>query len=66
MAQWRSAAIALAEQRARELGDLTAADALAASEALLSLALAVPIDPQRLTGSGLVRQQELFHRRVPA
>lgn len=47
MAQWRSAAIALAEQRARELGDLTDADALAASAALLSLALGVPIDPAR-------------------
>lgn len=64
MAQWRSAAIALAEQRAMELGDLTDADALAASDALLSLALMVPIDPTRLTGSGLVRQQELFHRRA--
>ena len=66
MAQWRSAAIALAEQRARELGDLTDADALVASDALLSLALVVPIDPARLTGSGLVRQQELFHRRPVA
>ena len=34
--------------------------------ALLSLALVVPIDPARLTGSGLVRQQELFHRRAVA
>ena len=66
MAQWRSAAIALAEQRARELGDLTDAEALAASAALLSLALAVPIDPARLTGSGLVRQQALLHRRSAA
>ena len=40
IAQWRSAAIALAGQRARELGDLT--------------------------GSGLVRQQELFHRHAVA
>ena len=66
MAQWRSAAIALAEQRARELGDLRDAEALAASDALLSLALVVPIDPARLTGSGLVHQQELFHRRAVA
>ena len=66
MAQWRSAAIALAEQRARELGDLTDAEALAASDALLSLALVVPIDPARLTGSGLFHQQELFHRRAVA
>ena len=66
IAQWRSAAIALAEQRARELGGLTDAEALAASDALLSLALVVPIDPARLTGSGLVHQQELFHRRAGA
>jgi hypothetical protein len=63
MAQWRSAAIALAEQRATELREMTEAEALAASDALLSLALVVPITPSRLTGSGLVRQQELFHRR---
>ena len=66
MAQWRSAAIALSEQRARELGGLTDAEALAASDALLALAFVVPIDPARLTGSGLVRQQELFHRRAVA
>ena len=66
MAQWRSAAIALSEQRARELVGLPDAEALAASDALLALALVVPIDPARLTGSGLVRQQELFHRRAVA
>ena len=38
-------------------------DALAASEALLSLALLVTIDPDRLVNSGLVRQQAAFHRR---
>lgn len=63
MVQWRSAAVALTEQRERELRDLTDADALAASDALLALAGAVFLDPARLTGSGLVRQQELFHRR---
>jgi hypothetical protein len=66
MAQWRSAAVALAEQRERELRDLTDAEALAASEALLALACVVALDPARLTGSGLVRQQELFHRRAGA
>ena len=66
MAQWRSAAVALAEQRARDLRDLTDAEALAASDALLALAGAVALEPARLTGSGLVRQQELFHRRAGA
>jgi len=64
MAQWRSAAVALAEQRERDLRDLTDAEALAASDALLALAGAVALDQGRLTGSGLVRQQELFHRRA--
>lgn len=62
MAQWRSAAIALADQRASELVALRESDALAAAEALLSLSLLTPIDPKRLASSGLVRQQELFHR----
>ena len=63
MMQWRRAAVALEEQRKRELQTLTDQDALAASDALLSLALAVPLDPRRRTSSGLVRQQALFHRR---
>jgi hypothetical protein len=63
MEQWRSAAKALEEQRKQELGAMSDAEALAASEALLSLALVVPINPDRLTDSGLVQQQALFHRR---
>lgn len=63
MMQWRRAAVALEGERRRELRALTDRDALAASEALLSLAMALPIDARRLTDSGLVRQQALFHRR---
>jgi len=46
MAQWRGAAVALTDQRARELGELTDAEALAASDALLSLALVVGSGPE--------------------
>jgi len=62
MMQWRRAAVALEEQRRRELRALTEHDALAASDALLSLAATLPLDTNRLTDSGLVRQQALFHR----
>lgn len=62
MAQWRRAAIELEQQRRQELRALSPGDALAASDSLLSLALVLPLDPARLTDSGLVRQQALFHR----
>ena len=64
MQQWRQAATALEEQRRRELRLLSDHDALATSEAVLSLALLTPIPPARLTDSGLVSQQRLFHRRT--
>ena len=63
LAQWRSAARALEEQRKLELRALGEREALAASDALLSLAMLTPIDPARLTDSGLVRLQTLLHRR---
>jgi len=63
MKQWRRAAVALEDQRKPELEALTDQQALAASDALLSLVENLPIDVGRLTGSGLVRQQALFHRR---
>jgi hypothetical protein len=63
MNQWRRATVALEDQRKRELEGLTDQKALAASDALLSLAVTLPIDVGRLTSSGLVRQQALFHRR---
>jgi len=63
MMQWRRAAVALEEQRRRELRALSDREALAASDALLSLAVVLPLDRSRVTHSGLVRQQALFHRR---
>lgn len=63
MEQWRRAARALEAQRKDELRAMSEPEALAASDALLSLALVVRIDPSRVTDSGLVRQQDIFHRR---
>ena len=63
MSQWRRAAGALERQRKDELRALSEREALAASEALLSLFDLTTLDPDRLTSSGLVRQQALFHRR---
>jgi hypothetical protein len=64
VAHWRRAGAALARQRARELRELTPEQALAASEALLALALTVPLGPRRVADSGLVAQQRRFHRRA--
>jgi hypothetical protein len=64
MAQWQHATVALAEQRRRELRAMSDQQALAASDALLSLAPLVPLNPSRLIDSGLVRQQALFHQRI--
>lgn len=64
MRQWRSASVTLEEQRRKELREMSAQQALAAADALLSLAPLVALHPARLTDSGLVRQQALFHRRV--
>ena len=64
MKQWRSASLALAEQRKRELRALSAEQALAASDALLSLAPLFALSPDRVAASGLVRQQALLHRRA--
>ena len=63
MAQWRAAAVALAEQRVRELRALTEEDARAATLALLDLGASLPIAPEREKTSGLVTQQALFHRK---
>jgi len=63
MEQWRSASVALAEQRRRELRDLTAERALAASDAVLSLADPKQLPPDRWSSSGLVAQQASLHGR---
>lgn len=65
MAQWRSAAVALADQRVRELRALTDEDARAAIATLLDLGASLPISPEREKTSGLVIQQALFHRKRP-
>ena len=64
MRQWRDAAVPLAEQRQKDLRQLTDRQALGASEALLSLVTTVTLSPSRRTWSGLVEQQALFHRRT--
>jgi hypothetical protein len=63
MLQWKRAARALADQKKRELSEMTAEQALLASEALLALAPLSTFPPSRVTTSGLVQQQTLFHRR---
>jgi hypothetical protein len=60
--QWRSASAALETQHRAELRALSAQQALAASEVLLSLADARPLPDRRRAHSGLVEQQALFHR----
>lgn len=62
--QWRRAAVALDEVRARELAHLSAADALAASETLLALGARVPLPPDRVTWSGLIDFQRRLHRKT--
>lgn len=60
--QWRAGAVALARQRRDELRALSPESALAASEALLSLADRSRLSDQRRSHSGFVEQQALFHR----
>lgn len=65
MRQWQAAGPALEAVRRLELRALTEEEALAASEALLSMAALTPAPKDRLTSSGLVIQQALLHRRRP-
>jgi hypothetical protein len=58
--QWRAAGPALAAERRRELQALTPARALAAAEALLSLAGPVERDHPRWHTTGLVEFQRLM------
>ncbi len=61
--QWNEAGPALAARRREELMHLSDERALAASEALLSLATTVTLNPGRIRWSGLIEQQALFHHR---
>ncbi|HPA50593.1 MAG TPA: hypothetical protein PLP50_03240 [Thermoanaerobaculia bacterium] len=63
--QWQAAGPALEEVRRRELRELPDDEALAAAEALLSLAASSPLPEERRISSGLVTQQALLHRRRP-
>lgn len=63
--QWRAAGSALEALRKRELGELDAERALAATEELLSMDVSAPLSEERLLWSGLVTQQALLHRRRP-
>jgi predicted protein tyrosine phosphatase len=63
MDQWRRAGAALERVRADELATLPAADALAASDALLDIGANVPLSVDRLTWSGLIELQRYLHRR---
>jgi hypothetical protein len=53
----------LEEQRWKELAHLDDEDALAASDALFASALAVRLPRANQAWSGLVEQQDAFHRR---
>ena len=60
---WAETGRLLEEQRWRELPALTEAEAIAASDALIRAALQVPLPESRRSWSGLVEQQDRFHRR---
>ena len=61
--RWAETGRLLEEQRWHELGSLGDAEAVAASDALIAAALQVPLPEARRIWSGLVEQQDLFHRR---
>jgi len=62
--QWAETGRLLDEQR-EELAHLDDEQGLAASDALIASALAVPLPRARQSWSGFVEQQEAFHRRRP-
>lgn len=64
MKQWAETGRLLDEQR-EELAHLDDEQGLAASDALIASALAVPLPRARQSWSGFVEQQEAFHRRRP-
>jgi hypothetical protein len=63
--QWKHAAVMLAEQKRKELREMTPKQALAASDALLQIGASSELSPSRRTSSGLVEQQALFHKTNP-
>ena len=63
MAQWRRAGPALAQVRADELARLPAAEALAATDALLAIGATMALSVDRLTWSGLIEFERYLRRR---
>jgi predicted ABC-type transport system involved in lysophospholipase L1 biosynthesis ATPase subunit len=61
MAQWRSAEVALYEQKFLELQAMTEEEAVRISNMLLQFALGSYRNPARETYSGLIVQQRIFH-----
>lgn len=61
--RWVETGQLLEELRWRELAVLGDERARVASDALIEAALHVPLPPRRRTWSGLIEQQDLFHRR---
>ena len=60
--QWAETGRLLEKQRWNELAHLDVAEGLAASDALIAAALVVPVPHSRQSWSGLVEQQDAFHR----
>jgi hypothetical protein len=63
--QWVETGRLLEEQRWQELRSLSPERALAASDALIDMAVTVPLPEARRIWSGLVEQQTIFHRSRP-
>lgn len=61
--QWIEGGKLVDEIRRRELREMTEEQARQASENVLSLAANFPLPARRVTSSGLIEQQALFHRR---
>jgi hypothetical protein len=61
--RWAETGRLLESIRWRELAEITAARALAATDALIEAALLVPLPPERRHASGLAEQQRWFHRK---
>jgi len=64
LGQWRAAAIALQQQKAKDLRRLSDSEARRATESLLSLAGQINYDSKRWRTSGLVEQQQWFGKQM--
>ena len=64
LGQWQDAAIALEQQKAKDLRSLHDSEARQATASLLSLAGQIYHDPKRWQTSGLVEQQRWFQKQM--